>query len=147
MRAIPCRLLSSSFVSIFLTAGVVIYGKEDASDEEVDEAVRVSALEALVKSMPDGLETLVGERGMKLSGGERQRVGLARCVIKQPKLVLLDEVRALGRDQCRHCPIIAKHSNHESSSRRRARSILERRGRYKGTSFPSRPRFAKDALR
>jgi len=51
----------------------------------------VSALEALVKSMPDGLETLVGERGMKLSGGERQRVGLARCVIKQPKLVLLDE--------------------------------------------------------
>jgi len=69
----------------------IIYGKEDASDEEVDEAVRVSALEALVKSMPDGLETLVGERGMKLSGGERQRVGLARCVIKQPKLVLLDE--------------------------------------------------------
>lgn len=84
-----CHFFSSG---IYLTAGQVIYGKEDASDEEVDEAVRVSALEALVKSMPDGLETLVGERGMKLSGGERQRVGLARCVIKQPKLVLLDEV-------------------------------------------------------
>lgn len=92
MRASPVVLLPIFFVGIYLTAGQVIYGKEDASDEEVDEAVRVSALEALVKSMPDGLETLVGERGMKLSGGERQRVGLARCVIKQPKLVLLDEV-------------------------------------------------------
>ena len=89
----PAVCCPSFFVRIFLTAGQVIYGKEDASGEEVDEAVRVSALEALVKSMPDGLETLVGERGMKLSGGERQRVGLARCVIKQPKLVLLDEVR------------------------------------------------------
>ena len=69
----------------------IIYGKEDATEEEVWEAVRISALEKLVKSLPDGLDTLVGERGMKLSGGERQRVGLARCVIKTPKLVLLDE--------------------------------------------------------
>ncbi|KAL9191148.1 hypothetical protein ACHAXT_000854 [Thalassiosira profunda] len=69
----------------------IIYGKEEATDEEIWEAVRISALEPLVKSSPDGLETLVGERGMKLSGGERQRVGLARCIIKQPKLVLLDE--------------------------------------------------------
>lgn len=69
----------------------IIYGREEATDDEVWEAVRVSALEPLVKSLPDKLDTLVGERGMKLSGGERQRVGLARCIIKQPKLVLLDE--------------------------------------------------------
>lgn len=69
----------------------IIYGKEDATEEEVWEAVRISSLEKLVKSLPEGLDTLVGERGMKLSGGERQRVGLARCVIKAPKLVLLDE--------------------------------------------------------
>jgi len=69
----------------------ITYGKEDATEEEILESVRVSALEKLVESLPEGLETLVGERGMKLSGGERQRVGLARCVIKQPKLVLLDE--------------------------------------------------------
>lgn len=69
----------------------ITYGKEDATEEEVWDAVRISALEPLVKSLPEGLDTLVGERGMKLSGGERQRVGLARCIIKQPKLVLLDE--------------------------------------------------------
>jgi len=69
----------------------ITYGKEDATEEEIWEAVRITALEPLVKSLPDGLETLVGERGMKLSGGERQRVGLARCIIKQPKICLLDE--------------------------------------------------------
>jgi len=69
----------------------IIYGKEEATEEEIWEAVRISALEPLVKSLPDGLNTLVGERGMKLSGGERQRVGLARCIIKTPKLIVLDE--------------------------------------------------------
>lgn len=69
----------------------IIYGKEDATEEEIWEAVRISALEQLVKSLPDGLDTIVGERGMKLSGGERQRVGMARCIIKSPTLVLLDE--------------------------------------------------------
>ncbi len=64
----------------------IIYGKEDATEEQVWEAVRISALEKLVKSLPQGLDTLVGERGMKLSGGERQRVGLARCIIKTPKV-------------------------------------------------------------
>lgn len=64
----------------------IIYGKEHASDDEVWDAVRISALEPLVKSLPEGLDTLVGERGMKLSGGERQRVGLARCIIKTPRV-------------------------------------------------------------
>jgi ABC-type transport system involved in Fe-S cluster assembly fused permease/ATPase subunit len=64
----------------------IVYGKESATDDEVWESVRISALEPLVKSLPEGLDTIVGERGMKLSGGERQRVGLARCVIKNPRV-------------------------------------------------------------
>ena len=53
----------------------IIYGKEDASDEEISDVVSMSALESFVSKLPDGLDTIVGERGMKLSGGERQRVG------------------------------------------------------------------------
>lgn len=69
----------------------ITYGKEHATEEEVWDAVRTSALESFVMGLPEKLDTLVGERGMKLSGGERQRVGLARCLIKDPQLVLLDE--------------------------------------------------------
>ena len=69
----------------------IVYGKEEADDGDIREAVRLAALGTLVESLPEGLDTVVGERGMKLSGGERQRVGLARCLIKKPRLVLLDE--------------------------------------------------------
>lgn len=69
----------------------ITYGRQDATEDEIWRAVRASALQSFVENCPDGLETVVGERGMKLSGGERQRVGLARCIIKEPCLVLLDE--------------------------------------------------------
>eukprot|EP00566_Odontella_aurita_P007131 CAMPEP_0113528560 /NCGR_PEP_ID=MMETSP0015_2-20120614/1912_1 /TAXON_ID=2838 /ORGANISM="Odontella" /LENGTH=734 /DNA_ID=CAMNT_0000427105 /DNA_START=209 /DNA_END=2413 /DNA_ORIENTATION=+ /assembly_acc=CAM_ASM_000160 len=69
----------------------VKYGRPVASDDEVWAALKTAALDDFVRKLPDGLDTLVGERGMKLSGGERQRVGLARCVLKDPRLILLDE--------------------------------------------------------
>lgn len=69
----------------------ILYGKLDATEDELWDAVKASALFDYVQRLPNGLDTLVGERGMKLSGGERQRVGLARCIIKQPQLILLDE--------------------------------------------------------
>eukprot|EP00178_Gracilaria_changii_P005414 TRINITY_DN188_c0_g1_i1.p3 TRINITY_DN188_c0_g1~~TRINITY_DN188_c0_g1_i1.p3 ORF type:complete len:425 (+),score=60.58 TRINITY_DN188_c0_g1_i1:1704-2978(+) len=69
----------------------ISYGKPNATDAETLEAARNSALAPFINSLPLGLDTTVGERGVRLSGGERQRVGCARCVIKSPAIVLLDE--------------------------------------------------------
>ncbi|KAI2292704.1 hypothetical protein LOZ03_002622 [Ophidiomyces ophidiicola] len=67
------------------------YAKLDATDEEIINACKAVALDDKIKSFPDGYDTLVGERGVKLSGGELQRVAIARAMIKNPKIVLLDE--------------------------------------------------------
>lgn len=69
----------------------ISYGKQDATDAEIYCAARSAALGPLIDRLPDKLETAVGERGVRLSGGERQRVGHARCIIKAPGIVLLDE--------------------------------------------------------
>ncbi|CAN8063967.1 unnamed protein product [Agarophyton chilense] len=69
----------------------ISYGKQGASDAEVLEAAKSAALGPFIESLPLGLDTVVGERGVRLSGGERQRVGSARCVIKSPAVILLDE--------------------------------------------------------
>ncbi|WP_284764282.1 ABC transporter ATP-binding protein [Arthrobacter sp. efr-133-R2A-63] len=65
-----------------------------ATDEEMWDVLRRARLEAMVRSLPDGLETVVGERGYRLSGGERQRLTIARLLIAQPKVVILDEATA-----------------------------------------------------
>jgi len=67
------------------------YGKPEASDEEVHNAIRMAHLEAFIKQLPDGVNTLVGERGLKLSGGEKQRVAIARTILKRPPILLFDE--------------------------------------------------------
>lgn len=58
---------------------------------EIDEAVRLAGLAPLIELLPDGLQTIVGERGLKLSGGEKQRVAIARAILKRPRLFVLDE--------------------------------------------------------
>ena len=67
------------------------YGRADASVEEVLEAATCARLDATLALMPDGLDTMVGERGVKLSGGEKQRVAIARAFLRQPRLLLADE--------------------------------------------------------
>ena len=67
------------------------YGRPEASREEVLEAIRMAHLERFVESLPDGLDTRVGERGLKLSGGEKQRVAIARVILKNPPILILDE--------------------------------------------------------
>ncbi|GBE61085.1 ABC transporter family protein [Babesia ovata] len=67
------------------------YAKLDATDEEVYEALRRASFLDRVMAMPDRLDTVVGEKGMRLSGGEKQRVSIARCFLKDPPIIVLDE--------------------------------------------------------
>ncbi|WP_207485065.1 ABCB family ABC transporter ATP-binding protein/permease [Arenibaculum pallidiluteum] len=69
----------------------IAFGRPGATPEEVEEAARLARLDAFVRTLPDGYETFVGERGLKLSGGEKQRVAIARAILKRPRLFLFDE--------------------------------------------------------
>lgn len=72
----------------------IVLPRPDATDSEVWDALRRARLEDLVKSLPDGLDTVVGERGYRLSGGERQRLTIARLLVARPRIVILDEATA-----------------------------------------------------
>ncbi|AQT46980.1 ABCB family ABC transporter ATP-binding protein/permease [Bartonella choladocola] len=67
------------------------YGRPDASDEEVKKAANMAQIGDFIEQLPDGYQSMVGERGLKLSGGEKQRVAIARTILKAPPILILDE--------------------------------------------------------
>ena len=69
----------------------IAYGRPEASREEVLEAARAAHLDRFIEGLPDGYDTVVGERGLKLSGGEKQRVAIARAILKNPPILVFDE--------------------------------------------------------
>lgn len=87
--------ISFVFQDNFLFTGTIreniLLAKPDASGEELDMALRASHLDEVIDSLPDGLDTLLGERGLTLSGGQRQRVAIARAMIRNTPIVILDE--------------------------------------------------------
>ncbi len=69
----------------------IAYARPDATREEIEQAARMAHLERFIASLPDGFDTLVGERGLKVSGGEKQRIAIARAILKRPRILVFDE--------------------------------------------------------
>jgi ATP-binding cassette subfamily B protein len=99
VRDVPLRQLRQAIGVVFEEAFLfsssirenIAYGRPDASEEEIVAAARAAEADEFIRALPAGYDTLVGERGLTLSGGQRQRLGLARALITDPRILILDD--------------------------------------------------------
>jgi ATP-binding cassette, subfamily B, bacterial len=134
VRQSVALVLQESFLFPFSIAGNIAYGRPGASREEIVEAAVAANADEFVSRLPEGYDTVVGERGATLSGGERQRVAIARALLKDAPVLILDEptsaldaetegalLEALGRLMAGRTTVVIAH---RLSTIRRADEIL-----------------------
>ncbi|MFR9729544.1 ABC transporter ATP-binding protein [Saccharopolyspora sp. MS10] len=91
LRAAVGVVFEEAFLFSDTIRGNIAYGRPDASDAEVEAAARAAEAHGFVSALPEGYDTVVGERGLTLSGGQRQRVALARALLSDPRILVLDD--------------------------------------------------------
>ena len=93
----------------------VLYGRRDATDEELEKAARDAQLLDFIEQLPEGWDTMVGDRGLKLSGGEKQRTAIARCLLKDPEFVSTRRAHAIQRDWRSYVSMLSNSHHHPLS--------------------------------